>query len=230
MAIGSSVHIALIVIAHPMSSVFLPPRGQCTQVTDNNQLCQCLSFASTLDQHICWCGHGIHAHVDYISMFVHQCAAMNCTAYYPKTSRVQACTCSASLIEHIPVINVYRSPPPLPYTGADTLPSNAILFTGGTTNIPFIPVPMPAPSSNDNPSHSYGEILAPAPQPVIQTAVLSQVDAHSQSEVGNFYIAQHQNDNSSVINNVQDSSANFREDHLTTYNSVHGVEAWAGHH
>ncbi len=50
MAIRSSAHIALIVVAHPMSSVFLPPRGQCTQVTDNNQLCQCLSFASTLDQ------------------------------------------------------------------------------------------------------------------------------------------------------------------------------------
>ncbi|PBK77610.1 hypothetical protein ARMSODRAFT_1077326 [Armillaria solidipes] len=214
-----------------MSSIVLPPRGQCIEVTDNVQGCQCPSFALTLDQHICGrCGHGIHAHRDYVSMFVHHCPAMNCAAYYPKTSRVQGCTCSASLIEHMPVVNVYRSPATLPY-GVDVdsaLPSNVNTPTGDTTNVPFTPVPMPSPSTNDAPSYFYGEILAPAPQPVIQTAIMSQIDTHSHSEVENSYIAQYQNDNSSVINNVRDSSARFHEDYLTTYVPVHGVEAWTG--
>ncbi|KAK0240660.1 hypothetical protein EDD85DRAFT_496925 [Armillaria nabsnona] len=209
-----------------MSSVLsLPSRGQCIQVTDNLQRCQCPSFVSTLDLLICGlCGHGIHAHVDYISMFVHQCAAINCAAYYPKTPRVQACTCSASLIEHMPVVNMYRSPTPLPY-GTDALPSHVNAFTGDATNIPFTPVPVPSPSINDAPSYSYGEILAPAPQPVIQAAVMSQIDAYSHSQVENSYIAQYQNN---VINNVQDSSARFHEDYSTTYVPVHGAEAWTG--
>ncbi|KAK0228080.1 hypothetical protein IW262DRAFT_1532202 [Armillaria fumosa] len=205
-----------------MSSAVLLSWGQCIEVTDNLQLCQCRSFASTLNQHICsQCGHGIHTHVDYVSMFVHQCAAMNCAAYYPK-----ACTCSASLIEHMPVVNVYRSPTPLP-SGMDTLPANAIPSTGGTTNTLFTLVPMPTSSTNSYPSHSYGGIVAPAPL-VIQTAIMSQIDTHSDSEVGNFHIAQYQNDNPSVIGNVGDSGARFHEDYSTTYVSVHGAEAWAG--
>ncbi|PBK96294.1 hypothetical protein ARMGADRAFT_1061031 [Armillaria gallica] len=161
-------------------------------------------------------------------MFVHHCPAMNCAAYYPKTPRVLACTCSASLIEHMPAVNVYRSPTPLPY-GANVdnaFPSNVNgTFTGDTANIPFTPMPMPSPSTNDAPSYSYGEILAPAPQPVIQTAIMSQIDAHSHSQVENSYIAQYQNDNSSVINNDQDSSARFHEDYSTTYVPVHSAEA-----
>ncbi|KAK0183932.1 hypothetical protein F5146DRAFT_1130450 [Armillaria mellea] len=207
-----------------MSSAALPSRGQCIQVTDALQLCQCPSFApSTLDQHICgWCGHGIHTHVDYVSLFVHQCPAMNCAAYYPKTPRVQACTCSASLIEHMPVVNVYRSLATLPY-GADTLPFNVTPFTGDTTNVPFSPVPMPAPSTNGNPSYSFTF----TPQPVIQTT-FTQIDAQS-SQVENSYTPQYQNDNSGIIHNVQDSSPRFHEDYSTTYVPVHGVEAWAGH-
>ncbi|KAK0183939.1 hypothetical protein F5146DRAFT_1077138 [Armillaria mellea] len=166
-----------------MSSIVLPPRGQCIQVTDNLQHCQCPSFVSTLDQLICGrCGHGIHAHRDYVSMFVHHCPAMNCAAYYPKTSWVQACTCSASLIEHIPVVNVYRSLATLPY-GANTLPSNVTTFTGDTANIPFTPVPIP---SNDNTSYSYGDavIFAPTPHRIIQLP-FTQIDTHSHSEVEN---------------------------------------------
>ncbi|KAK0445575.1 hypothetical protein EV421DRAFT_2034567 [Armillaria borealis] len=212
-----------------MSSVLgLPSRGQCIEVTDNIQRCQCPSFASTLDQLICGrCGHGIHAHRDYVSMFVHQCPAMNCAAYYPKTPRVLACTCSASLIEHIPVVNIYRSPTPLPYRADvdNVFPSNVSTFTGDMANIPFTPVPMPSPFTNDAPIYSYGEIFAPAPQSVIQ---LTQFDAHSHSEVENSYIAQYQNDNSSVINNVQDSRARFHEDYSTTYVPAHGAEAWTG--
>ncbi|KAK0240659.1 hypothetical protein EDD85DRAFT_496863 [Armillaria nabsnona] len=214
-----------------MSSIFLPSRGQCIQISDNFQFCQCPLFVSTLDQLICgWCGHGIHAHRDYVSMFVHHCPAMNCAAYYPKTPRVLACTCSASLIEHMPVVNVYRSPTPLPY-GADVdnvFPSNVNgTFTGDTAIIPFTPMPIPSPSTNDAPIYSYGEILAPAPQPVIQTTI-TQIDAHSHSEVENVYGAQYQSDSSSVGNNVQDSRARFREDYSTTYVPVHGTEAWAG--
>ncbi|KAK0445584.1 hypothetical protein EV421DRAFT_1734773 [Armillaria borealis] len=164
----------------------------------------------------------IHTHRDYVSMFVHHCPAMNCAAYYPKTPRVQACTCSASLIEHMPVVNAYRSPATLSY-GADALHSYVNAFTGDATNIPFTPVPMSVPSTNDATSYSYGEILALAPHPVIQTAVMSQLDAHSHSGVENFYGVQHQG---SV--NVQDSSARFREDYPATYSTAHGAEAWAG--
>ncbi|PBK96290.1 hypothetical protein ARMGADRAFT_1009959 [Armillaria gallica] len=154
---------------------------------------------------------------------------MNCAAYYPKTSRVQACTCSASLIEHMPVVNMYRSPTPLPYS-AEALPSHVNAFTGDATNIPFTPVPMPSPSTTDNPPHSYRDVVlfAPNPHPVIQTTI-AQIDAHSHSEVENLYGAQYQNDNSSVINDVQDSSARYHEDYSTTYVPVHGTEAWVGH-
>ncbi len=125
-------------------------------------------------QHICWCGHGIHMHVDYVSMCVHQCAAMNCAAYYPKVDALfghgvcnnvhashcrrpgyKHITCSASLIEHMPVMNMHRSPTPLPY-GADVLPFHTNAFTGDATNIPFTPVPIPSPSTSVAPSYSYG--------------------------------------------------------------------------
>ncbi len=36
------------------------------------------------------CGHGIHAHRDYVSMFVHHCPAMNCAAYYPKVDTLRS--------------------------------------------------------------------------------------------------------------------------------------------
>ncbi|KAK0502773.1 hypothetical protein EDD18DRAFT_1421013 [Armillaria luteobubalina] len=160
-----------------------------------------------LFQHICdWCAHGIYAHVDYISMFVHQCPPMHYAAYYPKTPRLQGCTCSVSLIERMPVVNAYRSSATLPYE-ADVLPSNLATFTGDTTNISFTPVPMPIPPFNNVPSHSYGKILAPHPtsQLVCQTAFMAQIDAHS-SQVGNFDIAQYQNDSFSIIHNVQDSN------------------------
>ncbi len=79
-----------------MSSIVLPSRGQCIQVTDNLQLSVPIvrvdarsgrpSFIVAWHtpvlmfyQLICGrCGHGIHAHRDYVSMFVHHCPAMNC--------------------------------------------------------------------------------------------------------------------------------------------------------
>ncbi|KAK0225261.1 hypothetical protein EDD85DRAFT_940797 [Armillaria nabsnona] len=222
-----------------MSSIVLPSRGQCIQITDSRQPCQCLWFfppeSPLLDQ--------VGAHppspifprslspstsavgVDTVSALMSttfQCLSISATA------RVQACTCSASLIEHMPVVNMYRSPTPLPY-GAEALPSHVNAFTGDVTNIPFTPVPMPSPSTNDSPSYSYRDVVifAPNPQPVSQTTII-QIDAHSHSEVENFYIAQYQNDNPSVVNNVPDSGARFHEDYSTTYVPVYGAEAWAG--
>ncbi|KAK0433119.1 uncharacterized protein EV420DRAFT_578854 [Desarmillaria tabescens] len=216
-----------------MSSIVLPLRGKCIQVIDS-QRCQCPWFfpseSPPLDKNICGvCGHGIQAHVDYVSMVVHHCPAMNCAAYFPKTARIQACTCSASLIDHIPVVNVYRdSPTPLPY-GADVsvydngIPSNVNTFNGDPTSIPFTPMLRPSPSTNANPCYPYGNaVIAPTPLPVI-----TQLDTHSNSEVGGSYGAQYRDGTSSV--NVQDPSARFREDYLTiSYNEVHGTGSWAG--
>ncbi|KAK0458388.1 uncharacterized protein EV420DRAFT_1764068 [Desarmillaria tabescens] len=215
-----------------MSSIVLPAsRRQCIQVTGNLQHCQCLWFfppeSPLLDQNICGhCGHGIHSHVDYVSMFVYHCPAMNCAAYFPKTSRVQACTCSASLIEHIPIWNAHRSSTPLSY-GVDvgnSPPSNANTFTGDATNIPFTPIPMPSPSTNANPSYSYGNtvILAPTPQPITQMAI-TQIDAYSHSQVENSYIAQYQDDNFRA--DVLDSSAISDQDYsIVSYSAAHGTE------
>ncbi|KAK0477761.1 hypothetical protein EDD18DRAFT_1114526 [Armillaria luteobubalina] len=142
------------------------------------------------------------------------------------TAHVQACTCSASLMEHMPVMNVYRLPTLL--SGVDTLPSNVTTLTGDATNISFA-LPMPAPSTNNALSHYYSEIFAPAPQPVFQTAFMGQVGAHSHSEVENPYIVQYQNDNSSIIENVQDSGTSFQENYMTPYVPEYGAEAWAVH-
>lgn len=156
-------------------------------------------------------------------MFVHHCPVMNCAAYFPKTARVQACTCTASLIEHMPVVNVYRPPATLAY-GADTLPSNVDAINGS-----FTPAPMPAPSTNDAPSHSHGDILVLAPQPIFQTAFMSQIDTHSHSEAENSYTVHYQNDNSNIIHDDQDSGARFHKDYSTTYVPEHDAEAWADH-
>ncbi|PBK80413.1 hypothetical protein ARMGADRAFT_1068992 [Armillaria gallica] len=123
-----------------MPSTVSPSRGQCIQITDNVQHCQCLFFFSPasplLDQNICGlCGHSIHTHVDYVSVVVHHCFATNCAAYVQKTPRTQGCTCSASLIDHEPVVNMYRSPA-TPSYGVDVhsgLSSSINIFNDNTT-------------------------------------------------------------------------------------------------
>ncbi|KAK0434526.1 uncharacterized protein EV420DRAFT_1682824 [Desarmillaria tabescens] len=97
-----------------MSSAFLPSRGQCTQVADNIQHCQCPWFTSTLvDQSVCIsCGHGIHVHVDYVSMVVHHHPPTQCVAYVQKTPLAQRCTCEAQLFDHVAANNSYRSVEP----------------------------------------------------------------------------------------------------------------------
>ncbi|KAK0244013.1 hypothetical protein EDD85DRAFT_183532 [Armillaria nabsnona] len=209
-----------------MSSAALPSRGQCTRVTDNIQHCQCpwfvLNFLDQPEWHVCQCGHGMHAHADYVSTVVHRCVATNCVAFIQKTARTQGCTCSASLIDHNPVMNMYRSPATLPY-GVDV--DNGInTFNGNMTNIPFLPTSTHSPYTNDSPSYSYGN-ATPTPQPATQTSI-TQVDAESHLEAENSYIAQYQNDGLDV--NVQESSTSFREGPSTTYSTVDGAEAWAG--
>ncbi|PBK97435.1 hypothetical protein ARMGADRAFT_1009449 [Armillaria gallica] len=168
----------------------------------------------------------MHAHADYVSTVVHRCVATNCVAFVQKTPRTQGCTCSASLIDHNPVMNMYRSPATLPY-GVDVdngLPSGINTFNGNMTNIPFPPTSSHSPSTNDSPSYSYGN-ATPTLQPATQTGI-TQVDAQSHLEAENSYISQYQNDSLGV--NVQESSGSFREGPLTTYSTGHGAEAWAG--
>ncbi|KAK0210320.1 hypothetical protein DFS33DRAFT_1483429 [Desarmillaria ectypa] len=137
-----------------MSSAALPSRGQCIQVTDNH--CQCPCFASTfLDQHICGqCGHGIHAHVDYVSMVVSYYPPTQCAAYVQKTPLAQRCTCEAQLCDHIATDNMYCSAEPwtdLDFFMDSNSPSHntaMISFSNDAINHPYTPSPMSLSSVN----------------------------------------------------------------------------------
>ncbi|KAK0445566.1 hypothetical protein EV421DRAFT_2034565 [Armillaria borealis] len=226
-----------------MSSIILPSRGQCIQIIDDSQHCQCLWFFPTesplLDQNICGvCGHGIHAHADYVSPFVNHYPANQCAAYAQKTHMMQFCTCGTQFFEHVGAYNSYHisepwtvlryfnpdnSGPPLSITSSgysngannplspNTVPSSNYstpMFSGDATDIPFTPPYMPSPSPNVNASYPYGDTI----------------ETHSHSEVENSYGVQYQDDNLSV--NVQDSRARFFQDY--PYSAAHGAEAWAG--
>ncbi|SJL04574.1 uncharacterized protein ARMOST_07941 [Armillaria ostoyae] len=240
-----------------MSSIVFPSRGRCIQITDS-QPCLCLWFfppeSPLLDQDICGlCGHGIHAHADYVSTVVNHYPANQCAAYAQKTRLTQRCTCEAQFCEHIATDNSYRLPEPwtvLDYFNPDSngpSPSATLSSYSNDDNSPFSPNTTPSsnysttmssrnptdipptptyiPFPNANPFYPYGDtvIFTPIPQPVIQTAI-TQIGAHSHSEVENSYGVQYQDDNFSV--NVQDSRASFRQDY--PYSAAHGAEAWAG--
>ncbi|KAK0183942.1 hypothetical protein F5146DRAFT_1146203 [Armillaria mellea] len=91
-------------------------RGRCIEHT-GNAVCQCSYFTPhqdllqwhTLDQSCCVCGHGIHAHADYFSPIVHHCPATSCVAYVQKMPQTQECTCTALLIDHKAVVNLYHT-------------------------------------------------------------------------------------------------------------------------
>ncbi|KAK0240641.1 hypothetical protein EDD85DRAFT_1021850 [Armillaria nabsnona] len=237
-----------------MSSIVLPSRGQCIHVTDN-QPCQCLWFfppeSPLLDQNICGhCGHGIHAHADYVSTVINHYPANQCAAYAQTTHLMQFCTCGAQFYEHIAAYNSYCIPEPwtvLRYFNPDgnvpspsattssaanspfspnTTPSSnysTTMFSGDATDTPFSPAYMPPPSPNVNASYPYGGTVIFTPQPVVQFAI-PQIEADSRSEVENPYGVQYQDDDFSV--NVQDSRARFHQDY--PYSATHGPEAWAG--
>ncbi|PBK58465.1 hypothetical protein ARMSODRAFT_967698 [Armillaria solidipes] len=132
-------------------------RGQCVEHTDYT-FCLCSHFFPARDAHYCTCGHGIHAHVDYISMVVHHCPATHCAAYVQDTPQTQECTCAAPLIDHVPIVNPYRVPAALPYraeffasgvqSSVATSPSNAIAASSpNIANLTLSPPPLvPSPS------------------------------------------------------------------------------------
>ncbi|KAK0483161.1 hypothetical protein IW261DRAFT_1461814 [Armillaria novae-zelandiae] len=139
-------------------------------------------------------------------MFVYHCPMMNCTAYFPKVDALWSrLSLAASAL----------------WGGYSSIPS-----TGSTINAPFTPVPVLAPFTNDNPSQSYGDGRVITPTVV---TVTTRIDAHSQLEVENSYIAQYQNDNFGIMHNIRDLNVRFHEDHSATY-PVLGPEAWADHH
>ncbi|KAK0435431.1 uncharacterized protein EV420DRAFT_320575 [Desarmillaria tabescens] len=92
----------------------LPSRERCIHITDNTQQCQCPWFVSILlDPYICGqCGHGIHAHVDYVSMVVNHYPPTQCAAYVQKTPLAQRCTCEAQLCDHVAINNLFRHADP----------------------------------------------------------------------------------------------------------------------
>ncbi|SJL04572.1 uncharacterized protein ARMOST_07939 [Armillaria ostoyae] len=131
-----------------MSSIILPTRGQCIQVIGSVQHCQCLWFfppeSPLLDQNICGlCGHGIHAHADYVSTVVNNYPANQCAAYVQRTPLMQFCTCEAQFCEHIGTYNSHRFSEPwkvLHYFNSDGHgPSPSVTASGYSddANSPF---------------------------------------------------------------------------------------------
>ncbi|PBK77614.1 hypothetical protein ARMSODRAFT_1010265 [Armillaria solidipes] len=57
----------------------------------------------------CTCGHGIHAHVDYLSPVVHHCPSTHCAAYVQKTPQTQDRTCGAPLADHVAILYPMRA-------------------------------------------------------------------------------------------------------------------------
>ncbi|KAK0240639.1 hypothetical protein EDD85DRAFT_496414 [Armillaria nabsnona] len=147
-------------------------RGRCLEHT-GNALCQCSYFTPhrdllqwhTLDQSRCVCGHGIHAHADYISPVVHHCPATNCVAYVQKTPQTQECTCMALLVDHKAVVNLYRT--------VAAVTNNREHLVGGMQGIvssysastnPSTPIliPISSPSANALPHNRQGSTQAEA--------------------------------------------------------------------
>ncbi len=122
---------------------------------------------STFSQNICGvCGHGIHAHADYILTIVNHYPTNQCAAYVQRvcllssphrisrsqlrslqTILTQRCTCEAQFCEHITTNNWYRLPEPwtvLDYfnpASNDPSPSAAMSYFDNA-NSPFSLNPM----------------------------------------------------------------------------------------
>ncbi|KAK0225244.1 hypothetical protein EDD85DRAFT_857064 [Armillaria nabsnona] len=161
-----------------MPSAVFPSRGQCTQVTDNIQHCQCPSFASPLlDPYICVnCGHGIHAHIDYVSMVVHHYPPTRCAAYVQKTPLAQRCTCEAQLCDHLPIDNLNRSAEPwnvLDYFPDNNRPSYspaAIDFSNDGINGPYTPSSMSFSQDANLMPITTAPVFSPSPRAFIPSS------------------------------------------------------------
>ncbi|KAK0225153.1 hypothetical protein EDD85DRAFT_1027486 [Armillaria nabsnona] len=151
----------------------MPSRRQCVQPLDNIiQGCQCSWFAPTLlDQYICGaCGHGIHAHVDYVSMIVNHYPATQCAAYVQKTPLTQRCTCGTWLSDHVAINNLYRSEEPwdvLDHSSDNSdHSSNAAGFSNEVISGTYMPSSMPS-SSTDYNTADVGLTPAPISSPFV---------------------------------------------------------------
>ncbi|PBK96282.1 hypothetical protein ARMGADRAFT_1061026 [Armillaria gallica] len=241
-----------------MSSIILPSRGRCIQITDGIQHCQCLWFFPTqslLDPNICGhCGHGIHAHADYVSTVVNHYPANQCAAYAQQTHMMQFCTCGTQFFEHIGTYNSYHIPepwtvlryfnldnngPPLsitssgysndansPFSPNTTSSSNYSppTFSGDASAVPLAFTPTYMSSPSPNANSSYPYGDTVIFAPTPQPVVQMAIPQIEAVEVEHSYGVQYQDNNFSV--NVQDSSARFRQDY--PLNAVYGAEAWAG--
>ncbi|KAK0474901.1 hypothetical protein IW261DRAFT_532605 [Armillaria novae-zelandiae] len=159
-----------------MSSATIPSRGQCIHPINNiQQGCRCSWFAPTLlDQYICGaCGHGIHAHVDYVSMMVHHHPATQCAAYVQRSPLTQRCTCGTWLSDHDEAIdNLYLSTDPgdvLDDTpDNDNLSSSATGFQSNESiNHAYTPSFMYASSTNFNTADGPGPTPARISSPFL---------------------------------------------------------------
>ncbi|KAK0210323.1 hypothetical protein DFS33DRAFT_1292345 [Desarmillaria ectypa] len=165
-----------------MAPIKVPYRARCLEVADGSNPCQCQWFISppslVANKFACSkCGHGIHAHADYVSKIVHHCSPTHCVAYVQETPRTQACTCTAMLVHHRPMQNPYRLPE------APTLIaqlSNQDVSTGGvqlgSSELPAGDVAKPLPSIS-------ASTLAPAPAPAPVATVTDQLDT-TQTKAG----------------------------------------------
>ncbi|KAK0445569.1 hypothetical protein EV421DRAFT_330959 [Armillaria borealis] len=148
-------------------------RGQCIEHTDYTFcLCSCFVPARqhpdgvghvliTSQAYLCTCRHGIHAHVDYVSLVVHHCPSTRCAAYAQKTLQTQDCMCGAPLADHVAIINPHRVPMVIPYVPGSLVsvqiigtPSNvgAISPSNNMNLVLSRPHPVPSPSHNLYPS------------------------------------------------------------------------------
>ncbi|KAK0228068.1 hypothetical protein IW262DRAFT_576237 [Armillaria fumosa] len=169
----------------------VPSRGQCIRVTDN--YCQCPWFVSTLlDQSICGqCAHGIHAHVDYVSMVVNYYPANQCAAYVQKTPLTQRCTCEAWLCDHVATNNPYCIAEPwkvLDYFPDKNVPSshaNAFGLSNGAISDPYTPSSMsfsPADSDAATPASHDTNLMPIAGVPVFSPSPRRAFSAFSVAE------------------------------------------------
>ncbi|PBK96278.1 hypothetical protein ARMGADRAFT_1009935, partial [Armillaria gallica] len=243
-----------------MSSIILPSRGRCIQIADDSHPCQCLWYfppeSPLLDQDICGlCGHGIHAHADYVSRVVNHYPTNQCAAYAQKTRLTQRCTCEAQFCEHIATDNSYRLPEPWtvldhfnpdingPSLGAttssysndvnspfspNTTPSSnysTAMYSGDATDIPFTPAYIPSPFPNVDPSNPYGDTVIFAPIP--QPVIHTAI-----TQIEGYSHSEVENSYSVQYQDdnfsatVQDSRARFHQDY--SYSAAHATDAWAG--
>ncbi|KAK0433120.1 uncharacterized protein EV420DRAFT_1654975 [Desarmillaria tabescens] len=196
---------------------FTAIRGQCTEHTDN-VFCLCLRFTPhrdpshwlTLDQSRCMCGHGIHAHADYVSLIVHNCRPTHCVAYVQKTPKTQECTCSALLFDHVPVVNAYRSPAAVSYNRGSVVDGDQSIGS------PTYTIDAPSSLNDANPVTSIPMIFSPdinAPSRIIQP----ETDIFATHQ-----LVGHDMQDGDVPNGNSDYDPN------TLYPATPGAEAWVG--